>query len=257
MKIDNTDEINELIHELDTFLYQGYLLKTHTIDDWNVKSKQEENKPDIEQYKIDFEKQINDWLNQVASLLFSRFKERHLYFHFIHPKLGLSFSFSHPLGNLTHALGNHLFTLEDIIIRLEERRNLSIRQEIAEKEYQADILYSISYSDHSREIKLNNIVLKKPDFNSENDNCFHFIYKNSGRPIGIEELEQAVGEKLKKRLAHVVRDLGFVSELKDIFFPVVTKNEVMFVNPITKQYSDKHSLPPINFSKIGRQSKPE
>lgn len=255
MKVDNTDELDQLIQALDTFLYQGYLLKTHTVDDWNVKSIQE-NKPDIEQYKLNFEKQINDWLNQVATLLVSRFKEKHLYFHFVHTKTD-ALSLSHPLGNLTHALEKHLFALEDVIVRLEERRNLAVRQEIAEKEYQTDIIYSISYSDHSREIKLNNIVLKKPDFNSENDNCFHHIYKNPGRPIGIAELEEAVGDKLKKRLAHIVRDLGFVHELKDIFFPVVTKNEVMFVNPITKQYSHKHNLPPINFNKLGRQSKTE
>lgn len=251
-----TENLNELIDQLDAFLYQGYLLKTHTIDDWNAKSKQSEITPDLEQYKVDFGRKINDWLNEVARLLFSQFKEKHLYFHLVHPKSD-AFMLTHPLGNWLTALERHLFALEEIIVTLEERRNLSVRQEIAEKEYQSDTLYRVAFSTHTREIKLNNIVISKPDFNSENDNFFQYVFDNPGRPIGIEELEQHMGFQPIKRLAHIVRDLGFIGELKTIFFPVVTKNQVMFINPISKQYAFKHDLPVINFRKIVRQSKAE
>lgn len=256
MTIPNTDDLENTIQELDSLLYKGYILKTTTVDDWNKRFEQRDETLDLNKCETAFEIEINKWLTETATLLVNRFHEKHLYFHFVHPKQK-ALSSTHALGRLILALERHLFALEEIIVRLEERSNLAIRREIAEKEYQVDILYSISYSNHSREIKLNNIVLKRPDFNSENDNCFQFIYKNPSRPIGIAELEQAVGEKLKKRLAHIVRDLGFEHELKDIFFPVVTKNEVMFVNPITKQYAQKHNLPPINFLKLERQSKPE
>ena len=255
MKTNKPDELSELIISLDTLLYNGYLLKTHTVDSWN-KLSNTENQPDIEEYKKEFNDKINLWLNQVAQILFNNFNEKHHYFHFVHPKNN-GLESTHALGRLLSALERHLFALEDLIVRFEEKRNLNVRQEIADKEYQSDILYSVSYSDHTREIKLNNIVLKKPDFNSENDNCFNFIYQNVGRPIGIEELEEATGSKLNKRLAHIVRDLGFNNELKDVFFPVVTKDKVMFINPITKQYALKHDLPPVNFTKIGRKSKPE
>lgn len=256
MNATNSDELNNLISQLDTLLYNGYLLKTHTVDNWRQLANTL-NQPDVNQYKKNYEDKINEWLRSVADILVNSFNEKHLYFHFINTKKGLSFTSSDPLAHLNDAFDRHLFALEEIILRLEEKQNLSVRQKIAEKEYQSDILYSITYSDHTREIKLNNIVLKKPDFNSENDNCFNFICQNAGRPIGIAELEEATGSKLNKRLAHIVRDLGFKKELKDIFFPVVTKDQVMFVNPITKQYALKHDLPAINFTKIGRKSKSE
>lgn len=252
MKIDNTDAISQLIQELDTFLYEGYLLKTHKIDEWNIKSKQEGNKPDINEYKLDFEKQINAWLNEVATVLFNQFKEKHPYFHFVHPKSDALTS-GHPLGDLASALGRHLFALEDIIIRLEERRNLAIRQEIAEKESQADVLYVITYSEYTRLIKINNIVLGKPDFGSENDICFNYLYLNPNRPVPIQELEKANDKALKKRLSDIVRDLGFTGKFKTVFFPVIEKNKIMFTNPITKQFAQKHDLPALDFSKIGRQ----
>lgn len=247
---DNTDNLNNLIEKLDSYLYAGYLLKTMSVDECNKRQKENDPTFKINEFQADFEQKINTWLNETAKLIFSSFKEKHYYFHFAHPQSD-ALQYVHPLGNLISFLERHLFALEEVILSLEEKKNLSIRQEIAEKEYQTDILYKITYSDHTREVKLNNIVLTKTDFDSENDNCFHFIYSNPGRPIGIEELEQAVNVKLKKRLAHIVRDLGFERELKTIFFPVVTKSQVMFVNPITKQYAQKNNLPPINFKKLG------
>lgn len=254
MNSDNSNKLNQLIKELDTFLYQGYLLKTHVIDDWNVKSKQEENKPDIEQYKKDFENQINEWLNRVALLLFSNFDEKHLYFHFVHPKPGLSFSFSHPLGNLTHALGNHLFTLEDIILGLEERRNLSVRQEIAEKEYEADTLYRVTYSEHTRELKLNNITLAHPNSDSKAVNFFEYVFQQPNTEVEVSKIEENTGQDLSDNIHDILRDLGFTGSVRQIFFPIATKKKVMFTNPITKQYAIKNDLPTIDFSKLARQS---
>jgi len=241
---------------LNKYLYDGFLIKTNFLKKHDIDGQKEAF--DLEQLHEEYRGEVNKWLNIVAKYLFDKF-EKYLYFHFIQPKAD-SMDYLHPLGKTTHALDKHLYALEDVIMRIEERRNLVVRQEIAEKEYEADTLYKITYNDHTREVKLNNIVLTKTDFDSENDNCFDFIYRNPNRPIGIDELEQVLGGKLKKRLAHIVRDLGFTKEIKTIFFPVVTKSQVKFVNPISKQYYHKNNLPPINFKKLGdkvSQSKSE
>jgi len=241
---------------LNKYLYDGYLIKLHFLSKHDVDGQKEAF--DIDQLQNEYKDEINKWLNIVAGYLFKKF-ERYLYFHFIQLKTD-AMSIKHPLGGLTYSLERHLFALEEVITRLEERRNLIVRQEIADREHQNDIIYKITYNDHTREVKLNNILLTKTDFNSENDNCFNFIYQNAGRPIVIEELEQVIGSKLKKRIAHIVRDLGFTKELKTIFFPVVTKSQIKFINPITKQYFYENDLPIINFKKLGdkvSQSKAE
>jgi hypothetical protein len=252
----NNKEIDfEIIRKLDALLYEGYLLKTRTVDDWAVKNTSV-NKPNLEVYKQDFESQINAWLIKVATLLTTQFNEKHLYFHFIHPKSN-ALSNTHPLGRLILAIERHLFALEEVILWLDEQRNLSLRRDIAEIEHNADILYKITFSDHTREIKLNNIILAKPDFGSENDLCFQFIFANAGRPLNIDEISDGIGERPKKRFVHIVRDLGFSGDVQKVFFPVLTKTQIMFINPITKQYFYDKNLPTINFRKIVSQSKPE
>lgn len=257
MKQIDASEIEKIIAELDTLLIDGFNRYQVFTKDYHDRAP----KPDFNLEKYTEEKlaNINEWYPQVYKILHDSFPLKHHLFHFINPKVpSLSvIGLPNQIGNLSIKLEYYLYALEDIILRLEELKNLAIRQEIAEKESQADVLYKIGYSDHTREVKLNNIVLTKTDFDSENDNCFSYIYSNPNRPIGIEEIEQAIGNKVKKRLVHVLRDLGFVNELKIVFFPVATKNQIMFVNPITKQYAHNKNLPPINFKKIGRQSKSE
>lgn len=252
----NSKNINKALDNLNRYLHSGYLLKIKWKEKYEKKSKKKDF--NFEAFHAKYITEANTWIIAVNQYLEKRF-EKHYSFHFIQtrPDATDALTYAHPVDRIVKGFIKHLFALEDIIIRVEERRNLAVRQEIAEKEYQVDILYKVTYSNHTREVKLNNIVLTKTDFNSENDNCFQYIYANPDRPIGIKELEQEAGNKLKKRLAHIVRDLGFVKELKTIFFPVVTKNQVMFKNPITKQYAHKHNLSPINFKKIGRQSKTE
>ncbi|MBP7700527.1 hypothetical protein KA111_00535 [Candidatus Woesebacteria bacterium] len=232
--------------ELNNFLYAGFLLKRQSYSKYDAEKIKDGF--DLIKFKEDYDSQINTWYRSVAEYIFQNF-DRHYYFHFVEIK-SEALSFTHPIGELSYGLGKHLFALEDIIIRVEEKQSLAIKREIADKEYQAGILYKITYNDHTREVKLNHLVIAKPDFDSENDNCFQYILANAGRPIGIEELGQAVGSKINKRLAHIVRDLGFTGNLKKIFFPVITKDKIMFMNPISREYSIKHDLPAINFKKL-------
>lgn len=258
MKLTDASSLEQILATLDGYLLDGYNRSQSLLSDYKKESTEEGfNAEDYYNKKL---ANINEWFPKVHQFLNESFQLKYHLFHFVNPKTPagiMKVGLPDNLSNLSIRMEYYLYALEDIILRLEEQRNLAIRQEIAERESQADILYKITYSDHTREVKLNNIVLTKTDFDSENDNCFNYIYSNPGRPVGIQELEQAVGIKIKKRLVHIVRDLGFVNELKTIFFPVVTKNQIMFINPITKQYAYEKNLPPINFKKIGRQSKVE
>lgn len=245
----NQDEITDVISKLDDLLYEGYLLRTHSVDHW-IEAGKLVIKPDTSEYKAKFSKDIFEWMNRVATLLIDSFDEKRLYFHFVQPKTTPAMSYDHPLGALSDSLANRLFALEEVILRLEERQSLTTRREIAEKEHNADILYEIKYSNHTREIKLNNIVIHTNDFDSENDNCFAYIFRNPNRPIPVKEIEQANGGSLSKRVSHIVRDLGFTGNMQKIFFPAQTKEVVMFVNPISKQFFQENDLPVLNFKKI-------
>ncbi len=251
---DDSSNLDLLIKQLDKLLLEGYNIHRDLFADYP--EKQKEPNFDLKTYTSNNIGGYADWYDTTIAIL-GKLPRSHYTIHFLKPKIPPSIhisGFPEELSRTKLHFDYSLYSLEEIILRLEENQNLAIRKEIAEKEYQADTIYRITYSDHTREVKLNNIVLTKTDFDSENDNCFSFIYSNPNRPIGIEELESGIKAKLKKRLAHIVRDLGFVNELKDVFFPVVTKNKLMFINPITKQYIYKHNLPAINFRKIERQS---
>ena len=196
------------------------------------------------------------WNNSCLEILTS-LPRLHYSYHFRKPRRPVGI---HAMG-LPDDLSNYhtyfeyqLFALEEIILRLEEDENLALRKEIADKEYQADILYQITYSSYTREIKLNNILLHKPDFDRENERCFDYIFKNANKIITKQELEKANGEQLKKELKYIVRDLGFTGDLIKVFFSGLSNQKVMFTNPITKQFAFKHDLPILNLQNLQRNS---
>ncbi|MEK7500437.1 MAG: hypothetical protein AAB649_07620, partial [Patescibacteria group bacterium] len=145
---------------------------------------------------------------------------------------------------------SHLFALEEVLISLRDERNLTIRQEIAKKEFHEEILYKITYSGHSREIKLNGITIASPDFESENDRFFNYVYNNPNRSVTKMEIEKTIQEKLKKNNSDILKDLGFTNNIRKIFFPGATKTKVKFNNPITKEYAYENDLPDINLNEL-------
>jgi len=96
----------------------------------------------------------------------------------------------------------------------------------------------------NREVKINGFRLSRPNFNSENEVVFDYLFRNPNRKIEISEIEAAVGRPLSKRLREIVRDLGFRKELREIFFPDISKSAIRFVNPITKADVDARELRP-------------
>lgn len=116
----------------------------------------------------------------------------------------------------------------------KEYEQTKTTKEIEEKIDAKDIAYEVKYSEKSREVLINNFLLAKPDFNSENEVVFSYLYQNANRTVKTAELEKQVGDKLKKPIHNILRDLGFTGKLAKAFFSA-SKNGVMFRNPITYQ----------------------
>ena len=102
------------------------------------------------------------------------------------------------------------------------------------------VLYWATFD--NREIMVNGFRLSKPHFDSENDVVFDFIFRNPGRKLELAEIEAATKRTLHKKLYDIIRTLGFKNELKDIFFPHVSKTAVTFINPVTEADFRKRKL---------------
>lgn len=236
----NQDDLTNALSKLNQYLNVGYSIKLTYLRKHDIEGQQEVF--DVNQLQKDYQDSINKWLNEVANFL--KPYDFQYFFHFVQPKDD-AMTYAHPLGNYTHALEKHLFALEEVIVRFEEKKNLAIRQEIAEKEQEADILYKITYSEHTREIKLNEMVLANPQSDSKNVNFFEYVYLRPNTQIAVSDIEEASAMQLTDNIQDILRDLGFKGNIRKVFFPIATKAKIMFINPITKQYAIKNDLPTI------------
>jgi hypothetical protein len=142
---------------------------------------------------------------------------------------------------------SYLEELKKIIRNIKQDQIYIIQQRSTDISQNEDILYQITYKEHDRKIKINNILIAKPDFDSENELFFTYVYKNPNKKIFLEELEKSTKHTYKKRLLQIITDLKFTGTLKDTFFPGISKNSVKFINPITIQYAQNIKLPEITF----------
>ncbi|MBI4185791.1 hypothetical protein HY524_01950 [Candidatus Berkelbacteria bacterium] len=260
MKLENPEELEQLITTLDDLLMQAHTLQRNFCHDYET----EKVRPSFgESAYIEAQMAtLKAHYNTIVSTLVEWMGENHHYvFHFVNPEATSMHRIDLPdlAARFIARYATHLRALDEVILRLEDRQNLMVRKQIAEQEHDGDIVYRVTYSSHRRQIKVNGILIANPDFSSENELFFDYVYSNPGRPIPIAEFVSKVnvGEELKKRPSDIVRDLGFTGALKEVFFPGVTKQHVMFVNPITKKYFYEHDLPAIDFNKVGRQSEPQ
>ena len=242
-------ELQSAINTLDALLMDGY----NMLDNYQVLYIVEQEKISFNERsylgksKKDFEK----WYWEVSRTLLEKLYFRHHYFHFIKLRSFTSASTIEATIETIFAVHEqHLFALEDVILRIEEQYNLVVRREIADEAKREGILYEMSYSQHSREIKLNGILIAKPDFESENDRFFSFVYANANRVISRQEIEKGTKSVLGKTNSDILKDLGFKGTLRKIFFAGASRDKVLFRNPITKQYASKHDLPPINITEL-------
>jgi hypothetical protein len=104
------------------------------------------------------------------------------------------------------------------------------------KAYKNDSLY-ITYSEHNQKIIINDrFLLATPDFNSENEQVFHYLYRNPNKVVTREEVEENVfnSETLTKNFNKIVENLHFKKELRNAFFDV-SANTIKFHNPVPKE----------------------
>jgi hypothetical protein len=93
----------------------------------------------------------------------------------------------------------------------------------------------ISYSEHSRKIILNDFFLiAKPDFDSENEQIFHYLYRNPNKSITKSEIISDLKITLTKDFSKIIENLNFKKNLRDAFFDV-SKNSIQFHNPVLQE----------------------
>ena len=250
MKMEKSNNLQVTISKLDDLLIGGQLRYT-TLRQKYFQIKDNEGFV-LNDYILEVTNSLNEWFSSVVKVLDEDFIEKYHWFHFVQHK-GSSMAlggFPLDLSNWLVKYTEHMYALEDIILRLEERRNLVVRQEIADKEYEADILYKITYSEHTREIKLNNMILARLQSDSKNVNFFEYVYSHSNQQLAVSDIEKDTAYALSSNIQDILRDLGFKENIRKVFFPIATKAKVMFVNPITKQYATKNDLPVIRLSKV-------
>lgn len=136
---------------------------------------------------------------------------------------------------------NSLTETQKLIKKIEQ----DIAQEVEQKQRTADIAYQISYSNQTREIILNGFLLAKPDFGSENEQFFTYIFAHPNQKLNRIGIEKETGN-LKKTLHQIIRDLGFKGELARLFFSV-SKTHIQFNNPITKKTLSEAGIPALRF----------
>jgi hypothetical protein len=93
----------------------------------------------------------------------------------------------------------------------------------------------IKYSEHSREILLNDFFLiSKPDFDSENEQVFHYLYKHPNRPVERGEIMENLKISITKDFDKIIENLKFKKDLRKAFFEI-SKDSIKFYNPVSKE----------------------
>ncbi len=241
----SSQNFNRFIAKLDLYLSQGSTNRLNVISRYSYCRTQ----PNYNEAQFLQEQQaiFHKWNREVEIFLNMDVGVYHYSFHYDLVKRSSMYPDGMPIAisNLILTYEAKLFALEDIILRLEERQQLMVRKEIAEREDEADVMYKVTLTPKTREIRINEFFLKRLNFESENDRVMGYLYAHPNQVVSIEELEGVDGNngKLKKKLTEIVRDLGFEDDFRKVFFPVVQKNQIEFRNPVKKQYIYENKLP--------------
>lgn len=128
------------------------------------------------------------------------------------------------------------------IIHIEPTKNES--KDLNEESKQ---VFLLSYNDWTREIYINDKLLKRPQLNSANHIIFEYLYKNANTEISLRTLQEIVekelGYKFTKSLTKVANDLGFTRDRRKLFF-ITSKNSAILRTKITREelYSSKINI---------------
>ncbi|MFZ6022360.1 MAG: hypothetical protein ACOYT9_02730 [Patescibacteria group bacterium] len=87
--------------------------------------------------------------------------------------------------------------------------------------------------ENDRRILLNgNILMAKPDFNSENEVVFKYLYEHPNTTLMKDQIESDIKVPITKTFHKIVENLGFTSGFKQLFFDISAES-IRFKNPVT------------------------
>ncbi|MBL8014385.1 MAG: hypothetical protein JNN05_11115 [Candidatus Omnitrophica bacterium] len=106
------------------------------------------------------------------------------------------------------------------------------------------ILYQISFSMNYEVILNDLVILSKPNLDSENAEVFAYLLRNPNKEVLRANIETEINKDIKKDFHKIVDNLGFGKDLKKTFFHI-SKNTILFRNPITQSQFEKLGIPPL------------
>lgn len=116
-----------------------------------------------------------------------------------------------------------------------------------QKTIKIDVRYEVVFS-KQREIMVNGIVIARPDFNSENEVVFWFLYENPNKKHTRQDIEKVIGRQLTKTLHKIIENLGFRNDFRKAFFDV-SKNSILFRNPLKQEDLEALGIQQLKFPK--------
>ena len=108
------------------------------------------------------------------------------------------------------------------------------------EEKEKTTVLKISYDNHK--LKINEIVIAKPHFESENDYFATYITNSSGGKLTTSEFVKFKNNKMTKKFDQIINDLGFKGNIRKLFFPNISIKAVEFRNRITTEDMKKAGI---------------
>ncbi len=237
------NKLETLVTRLNQLYYQGAEYVIWIQEEY--KKTAPKGQPAVDNFIQQAEKILLDWRGTVITLLMNELGSgREAASLFLAKMTAISMgNYPEKLSNLVIGHKDKLEKLETIIIQLEEKFALSVRKEIAEKEYDADIVYHLDYHPQRRLIMLNNIEWHTLSLDSTNHKFFEYLWARPNQVVAVDELRQNAGIGDKK-ISNILSDMGFVDNIKMIFFPQSNdKGSVQMLPIVRKQDIYKNHLP--------------
>lgn len=151
----------------------------------------------------------------------------------------LKMSFNTPLKVKGYEfIDEHLYhkaEINDVDIKFFEDEYIKYSKYLEEDSFTKVDTFFITYTSDRRILLNGKIEIAKPDFESENERVFTYLYQNKNKALKIRDIKQfykeEYDEELTKSFDKILENLGFVRGLRSTFFDL-TKTTIRFKNPV-------------------------
>ena len=126
---------------------------------------------------------------------------------------------------------DHYIELSDIDIKYFEKEYQQVRKYYSEdSSIKGKQQFFIELTADRRILLNGKIEIAQPDFNSENEQVFSYLYEYCNQEIRISDLKKKFG--MKKTIDKVLANLGFTKGLRSTFFDI-NKTTIKFKSPVS------------------------